>query len=62
MKQSADAAACHGDSGTHAVVDGKVVAVTSRGPIGPCGGAGWTVYTAVAPHQAWIDSTIASGR
>ncbi|MGW6443847.1 S1 family peptidase [Lentzea sp. NPDC055074] len=62
VKQSVDAAACHGDSGTPAVVDGKVVAVTSRGPIGPCGGEGWTVYTAVAPHQAWIDSTIASGR
>ncbi|SER33811.1 S1 family peptidase [Lentzea albida] len=62
VKQSAEAAVCHGDSGTPAIVDGRVVAVTSRGPIGPCGAEGWTVYTAVAPHQAWIDSTIASSR
>ena len=60
VEQTAAAAACHGDSGTPAVVDGKVVAVTSRGPIGPCGGEGWTVYTAVAPHQAWIEKTIAA--
>jgi secreted trypsin-like serine protease len=60
VKQSVDATACGGDSGTPATVDGKVVAVTSRGPIGPCGGEGWTVYTAVAPHQQWIEKTIAA--
>ncbi|MGW6935275.1 S1 family peptidase [Lentzea sp. NPDC054927] len=60
VEQSVEATACNGDSGTPAVVDGKVVAVTSRGPIGPCGGEGWIVYTAVAPHHQWIEKTIAT--
>jgi secreted trypsin-like serine protease len=60
VKQSVEATACNGDSGTPAIVGGEVVAVTSRGPIGPCGGEGWIVYTAVAPHQQWIEKTIAA--
>jgi Trypsin len=60
VKVSTTATVCHGDSGTPALVGDVVVAVTSRGPIGPCGGEGWTVYTAVAPHLDWINQTIAA--
>lgn len=59
VKVSETANACSGDSGTPAVVGDAVVAVTSRGPIGACGAEGWIVYTAVAPHQAWIEKMIA---
>ncbi|WP_189929470.1 trypsin-like serine protease [Streptomyces sulfonofaciens] len=58
VKASATETACNGDSGTPATVDGAVVAVTSRGPIGDCGAEGFTVYTAVAPHLDWIQQTI----
>jgi secreted trypsin-like serine protease len=58
VKVSVDATACHGDSGTPALVGNAVVAVTSRGPIGDCGAEGWTVYTAVAPHLDWIKQTM----
>lgn len=61
VKASTEATACHGDSGTPAMVGDDVVAVTSRGPIGACGGEGWTIYTAIAPHQGWIERTIAAG-
>ncbi|WP_212909513.1 trypsin-like serine protease [Streptomyces sp. TS71-3] len=58
VAQTATATACNGDSGTPALVDGAVVAVTSRGPIGDCGAAGFTVYTAIAPHLDWIEQTV----
>jgi hypothetical protein len=60
VKVSTSGTVCHGDSGTPALVGDAVVAVTSRGPIGACGGEGWTVYTAVAPHLDWINATIAA--
>lgn len=60
VQQSATATVCGGDSGTPALVDGAVVAVTSRGPIGDCGAGGFTVYTALAPHLDWIEQTLAT--
>ncbi|MCI2423567.1 trypsin-like serine protease [Saccharopolyspora sp. K220] len=60
VKVSTTDTACHGDSGTPATVDGSVVAVTSRGPIGTCGDGGFAIYTAIAPHQDWINQTIST--
>ncbi|MFD9892444.1 S1 family peptidase [Amycolatopsis sp. NPDC059027] len=57
VKQSPTAAACHGDSGTPALVNGEAVAVTSRGTSGSCGSGG-TIYTGIASNMDWIRDTI----